>query len=226
MLFPEDERAVAQLVDTLSSAADPDRAAQMAAYMKDHFVFLGVHTPQRRALSKPFIAGFAGAGDQRLLAVATQLWSMPEREFAYVAADLLRRWSRALDPTSLEALRTLVTTRSWWDGVDPLAHVVGRVVRAHPDAAVVMDRWATDEDLWVVRVAILHQLGWKDAAQPERIFGYCVEQAGHPDFFVRKAIGWALRDLSRRFPDQVRAFVDAHRHELSPLSIREGTKYV
>lgn len=225
-LTPEDERAVAELVTTLEAAADPERAGHMRAYMKDHFEFLGVHTPRRRELSRPFLVSLGDAGPDRWLEVAGVLWSMPQREYAYVAADLLRRYGRRLPAGSLPALRRLVTTDSWWDGVDPLAHVVGLVVRTHPECSADMDAWSRDEDLWVVRVAILHQLGWKDEAEPACIFGYCAAQAGHPDFFVRKAIGWALRDLSRRFPGQVREFVEAHRDELSPLSVREATKHL
>jgi 3-methyladenine DNA glycosylase AlkD len=225
-LRDSDRRAIGELVAALEAAADPQRAAQMRAYMKDHFEFLGVHTPQRRELSRPFLVSLRDAGPDRWLGLAEELWGMPHREYAYVAADLLRRYGRRLPPASLDDLRGLVTTSPWWDGVDPLSHVVGLVVRTHPETSAVMDRWSVDQDLWVVRVAILHQLGWKDAAEPDRIFGYCVAQAGHPDFFVRKAIGWALRDLSRRFPEQVRSFIDAHRAELSPLSVREGSKYV
>jgi 3-methyladenine DNA glycosylase AlkD len=198
----------------------------MRAYMKERFEFLGIPSPERRRLAAPFVASMKGAEQRRLLEVASALWTLPYREYAYVAADLLRRYERTLSPSALAPLRDLVTTDPWWDGVDPLSHVVGAVVRAHPVAADEMDRWAVDADMWVVRVAIIHQLGWKDEAEPERIFGYCAAQAGHPDFFVRKAIGWALRDLSRRFPDQVRDFVEAHRDELSPLSVREATKHL
>jgi 3-methyladenine DNA glycosylase AlkD len=223
---PEDRSAVDRLTEALGSAADPQRALQMRAYMKDRFEFLGVPAPERRRLAAPFMASMKGAGQERLLEVARTLWALPYREYAYVAADLLRRHERTLAPSALGALRDLVTTQSWWDGVDPLSHVVGTIVRTNPDVADQMDRWAADADLWVVRVAIIHQLGWKSDAEPERILGYCASQARHPDFFVRKAIGWALRDLARTFPDEVRAFVEAHRDELSPLSVREATKHL
>jgi 3-methyladenine DNA glycosylase AlkD len=198
----------------------------MRAYMKDRFEFLGVPAPERRRLAAPFLASMKGAGQERLLEVARTLWALPYREYAYVAADLLRRHERTLSPSALGPLRDLVTTDSWWDGVDPLSHVVGTIVRSHPDVADQMDRWAADPDLWVVRVAIIHQLGWKADAEPERIFGYCELQAGHPDFFVRKAIGWALRDLARSYPVEVRSFVESHRGVLSPLSVREATKHL
>ena len=223
---PADRSAIEELTTSLGSGADPRRASQMAAYMKGRFEFLGIPSPERRRLAQPFQVAMRDADQARLLVVAASLWSLPYREFAYVAADLLRRHERQLVPSALESLRELITTDSWWDGVDPLSHVVGAIVRRHSDAAEEMDRWAADADLWVVRVAILHQLGWKADAQPERIFGYCAARAGHPDFFVRKAIGWALRDLARTFPDEVRWFVSEHRDELSPLSVREATKHL
>lgn len=221
-----DRQAIDELTVALGGGADPVRAPQMRSYMKDRFEFLGVPTPERRRLAAPFLAALRDAGEEQLLDVAATLWAMPYREYAYVAADLLRRQERTLSPRALPRLRDLVTSDSWWDGVDPLSHVVGAVVRSHPAAADEMDRWAVDPDLWVVRVAIIHQLGWKADAQPERIFGYCAAQARHPDFFVRKAIGWALRDLARTFPDDVRAFVEEHHDELSPLSVREATKHL
>ena len=160
------------------------------------------------------------------------MWQLPQREFAYVAGDLLRANAGRLTPDALDRVGALVRTDSWWDGVDPLAKVVGDIVRAHPGAADTMDRWVDDPDLWIVRVAIIHQLGWKREAEPERIFRYCAAQAGHPDFFVRKAIGWALRDLARSYPDEVRRFVESHRQPvdarpaLSALSVREATKHL
>lgn len=218
--------AVTGLTAELEVAAEPERAPRMRAYMKGRFEFLGVPSPARRRAAAPFIASFKGEGEEVLLRAAATLWSMPQREYAYVAADLLRRYEQRLSPDALARLHALVVSDPWWDGVDSLAHVVGAVVRAHPEAAGVMDTWARDDDMWVVRVAIIHQLGWKADAEPERIFGYCLEHAGHRDFFVRKAIGWALRDLARTYPDMVRSFVTAHSDALSPLSVREATKHL
>ena len=89
-----------------------------------------------------------------------------------------------------------------------------------------MDAWSADDDMWLIRTAILHQLHYGDQTDTTRLFDYCTRQAGHPDFFVRKAIGWALRQYARTDPDAVRAYVGAHRDRLSPLSIREATKHL
>jgi len=132
---------------------------------------------------------------------------------------------RRLTPDALPALHDLVTSRSWWDTVDSLAHVVGAVVRRHPDlAASEVEGWIHDTDMWAARVAILHQLGWAADARPEVVVRLCEERIGDGEFFIRKAIGWALRDLARHFPDEVWAWVDAH-PELAGLSRREATKH-
>src|SRR5690606_8988169 len=125
--------------------------------------------------------------------------------------DLLIRHTKRLDADFLEHVRGLLTTRSWWDAVDPLAtRVVGRLVTHHPDLVRVMDTWIED-DIWLVRTALLYQLHYRDATDTERLFRYCRSQAGHPDFFVRKAIGWALRHYARTDPEAVRRFVSEHR---------------
>jgi len=143
--------------------------------------------------------------------VTTHCWRMPEREYQYFACGLLRRHARVLKPGFLSVARTLVTTKPWWDTVDALAaHTVGPMVARHPELLATMDEWAVEEDLWLVRTAILHQLTYKEATDAKRLFHYCSQQAGHPDFFVRKAIGWALREYAKTDPAEVRAFVHAH----------------
>lgn len=198
----------------------------MSAYMKSHGEFLGVPAPARRAAAEPVLATMKGGDEAELLEVAESWWAQPERELRYCAADLLRANVRSLTPAALDRLRRLVAEGAWWDVADPLAPVVGGIVRRHPEASAEMDEWAADENLWVARVALLHQLGWKDNADPSWLFAFCQQLAGRDDFFIRKAIGWALRDLARSYPDEVRAFVGEQGDRLSPLSIREATKHL
>jgi 3-methyladenine DNA glycosylase AlkD len=127
----------------------------------------------------------------------------------------------------IETVRSLVVSKSWWDTVDTLAaHTAGPLVAAHPGLLSTMDAWITDEHMWLVRTAILHQLTYKTRTDAGRLFRYCAAQASHRDFFIRKAIGWALREYSRTDPTAVRSFVDSHRDTLSPLSVREALKRV
>ncbi|MEU2164796.1 DNA alkylation repair protein [Streptomyces chengbuensis] len=214
-----------RLTATYPAAADPVRAREAAAYMKDVAPFLGIRTPERRALSRTVLAGTPRPSEADCTAIALRCWELPEREYHYFAADYLRRHAGRCSSGFVPVARRLITTVSWWDTVDTLAaHVVGALVAADPGLARVMDRWIEDDDLWIARTALLHQLRHKDATDAERLFRYCLRQSGHPDFFVRKAIGWSLREYAKTDPDAVRGFVDSARDRLAPLSVREALK--
>ncbi|MEI5010512.1 DNA alkylation repair protein [Streptomyces sp. PmtA] len=214
-----------RLTATYPAAADPVRAREAAAYMKDVAPFLGIRTPERRALSRTVLAGTPRPSEADCTAIALRCWDLPEREYHYFAADYLRRHTGRCSSAFVPVARLLITTVSWWDTVDTLAaHVVGALVAADPGLARVMDRWIEDDDLWIARTALLHQLRHKDATDAERLFRYCLRQSGHPDFFVRKAIGWSLREYAKTDPDAVRGFVDSARDRLAPLSVREALK--
>ncbi|MFE2431758.1 DNA alkylation repair protein [Streptomyces sp. NPDC059373] len=215
-----------RLTSAYGGASDPGRAASAAAYMRGAFPFLGIPTPGRRKLSREVLTGVPAPGEADCRAVALRCWALPEREYTYFAVDYLRRHVSRCSSGLLPTVRHLVTTNSWWDTVDPLAaHVVGPLVAADDGLVAVMDDWITDDDLWVARTALLHQLRYKQATDTERLFGYCLRQAAHPDFFIRKAIGWALREYAYTDPDAVYGFVDSARDRLSPLSVREALKH-
>ncbi|MFD3441374.1 DNA alkylation repair protein [Streptomyces sp. NPDC058685] len=207
------------------TGADPVRAAGAAAYMKGVAPFLGIYTAERRALSRTVLEGLPAPVEADCTAIALRCWALPEREYAYFAADYLRRHVRRCSSGFLPVVRRLVVTVSWWDTVDALAaHVVGPLVAADPALRADMDDWIDDDDLWVARTALLHQLRFKDSTDTGRLFGYCLRRADHPDFFIRKAIGWCLREYAKTDPDAVREFVDSARERLSPLSVREALK--
>ncbi|TLQ47211.1 DNA alkylation repair protein [Streptomyces marianii] len=214
-----------RLTVTYPAAADPVRAREAAAYMKDVAPFLGIRTPERRALSRTVLDGTPAPTEADCTAVALRCWELPEREYHYFAADYLRRHVGRCSAEFIPVARRLITTVSWWDTVDTLAaHVVGPLVAADPALVRVMDRWIDDDDLWVARTALLHQLRHKEATDEERLFRYCLRRSGHPDFFIRKAVGWSLREYAKTAPDAVRAFVDSARGRLAPLSEREALK--
>jgi 3-methyladenine DNA glycosylase AlkD len=216
-----------RLDDQLTSAADPARAAAMAAYMRDQFAFAGVPAPALRKLSRDVLAGLPAPDEADLRAVVTEAWQRPHREYQYFACDYLRKHLAVPGPALLTDLRTLITTKSWWDTVDALAtRVVGGLVRRHPELLGEMDAWSRADNIWLIRTAILFQLHYGDQTDTERLFASCARQAGHPDFFIRKGIGWALRHYARTDPDGVRAFLADHRSRLSPLSVREAAKHL
>jgi 3-methyladenine DNA glycosylase AlkD len=216
-----------RLVRVYPAAGDPERARAQAAYMRDRFPFLGLAAPTQRALTRTVLDGLPKPAEQDLRAVAVRCWALGEREYQYFACDWLRAHITVPGPAFLATIRVLVTTKSWWDTVDPLAtRVTGGLVQRHPQLAAEMDAWSTGPDLWLVRTAILHQLHFGARTDTTRLFGYCTRQAAHPDFFVRKAIGWALRQYARTDPDAVRAYVARERDRLSPLSVREATRHL
>jgi 3-methyladenine DNA glycosylase AlkD len=216
-----------RLTAVYGAAADPGRAATMRAYMKDVAPFLGLTTPVRRALSREVLAGLPGPDETDCTAIALRCWRLPQREYHYFAVDYLRRHARACSSGFLPVARHLVTTVPWWDTVDALAaHVVGALVAADPALGAVMDTWIADDDLWVARAALLHQLRYKQRTDAERLFAHCLRQSGHPDFFVRKAIGWSLREYAKTDPEAVRAFLARERGRFAPLSVREALKNI
>ncbi|MCY1138827.1 DNA alkylation repair protein [Actinoplanes sp. Pm04-4] len=216
-----------RLDEHLLPAADPVRAEAQAAYMKNHFPFLGLPAPALQKLERAALKGLPAPSEDDLRSIVLALWGRDQREFQYVACSYLVRQVAVPGAGFVPTLRTLITTKSWWDTVDALAtRFTGGLVSRHPSLVAVMDEWSADENMWLVRTAILHQLHYGEATDTDRLFGYCEAQAGHRDFFVRKAIGWALRHYARTDPAAVRAFVEAHRSTLSGLSVREATKHL
>jgi 3-methyladenine DNA glycosylase AlkD len=218
---------IPELRQKLRGAADPDRSPTMAAYMKHHFEYLGVTSPERRQIQKPFVAAGKGATSSELLDTAEVLWAEPQREFQYVGVDLLRRWVRSLVPSDLHRIEGLIRSKSWWDTVDGLApSVVGPMVTAHPDLVCVMDEWIGDDDFWIARSAILHQLKFRERTDTDRLFGYVDRRCGDSEFFIRKACGWALREYAKTDPDAVVGFVHDRGDRLSGLTRREALKHL
>lgn len=221
------ENLVADVAAALRRAADPVRTDAMQAYMRNQFAFLGVPTPLRRAVTAPLARAFQPQSSQELLAAARMLWQESEREFQYVAVDLLARYRKILDPGDLPALLALVRKKSWWDSVDGLAVVVGSIVRRFPrEAQPAMDRAVSDRNLWMRRVAMLHQLGWRADTDTKRLYAYAEQLGQEKEFFIQKAIGWALRDYARHDPAAVRAFLVRAGKRLSALSVREASRHL
>jgi 3-methyladenine DNA glycosylase AlkD len=192
--------------------------------MRDQFAFLGVRTPARRRLTKAALAGLPPPTESQLADTARVLWLQPEREFQYAGCDLLSKHVGVTSPGFIEVAHELVVTKAWWDTVDALAaHSVGPLVRRHPELTAVMDDWVRSEDIWVARTAILHQLTFRIDTDSDRLFEYCQLRAGDSEFFIRKAIGWALRTYAAQEPERVATFV-RDTPSLSPLSVREARK--
>jgi 3-methyladenine DNA glycosylase AlkD len=219
---------LAPIERALRAQADAELAVPMRAYMLNQFEFLGIRAGPRRAALKG-LPRFTGTPDD-LLALVEALWRLPEREFRYTAVDLLAKHHKRLDLAALPRMAQWVQTDAWWDTVDGLAGVVGDIVlkakSQDANAQKAMDAWLAHPNLWVRRVAMLHQLGWRAHTDQDRLFRYAITLADEKDFFIRKAIGWALRDFARTQPDAVRQFLSQHTAQLSGLTRREAGKHL
>ena len=210
------------------AARDPARAAARSAYLHGQFPFLGLSHPERVAIERRLLLAHpAPTGAQGLRALVLRSWELPEREYQYFGIAVLRRHLAALTPAQLPTLRHLITTKSWWDTVDDLAtHVVGDVARRHPGLRSTMDDWIASENIWLARTALLHQERWGDRTNADLLFAYSLRRAADREFFIRKAIGWALRSYAKTRPEEVEAFLRRHGDALSSLSKREALRGV
>lgn len=211
------------IISALAPLANPARVPAMRAYMRDQFEFLGIPTPERRAAIRPIARNLGAASAGELFALAGDLWCLPEREYQYAALDILAQNWRILSASELPGLIALARNKSWWDSVDAIAALVGDVLRGKHD---MMDEALADADFWVRRIALLHQLGWRERTDAQLLFRYTVACAHEREFFIQKAIGWALRDYARHAPEAVRAFLAGPGSTLAALSRREAAKHL
>ena len=208
-------------------AQDPERAVAMARYMRDQFAFYGIPAPLQRSIARTALRGLPTPTEVELAEFARACWQRPQREWQYVACDTVGAHVRTCSPAFLTMVEEMITTRSWWDTVDTLAgHAVGPLVAMHTGLAAEMDRWVLSDNFWLARAALLHQLGYRERTDSARLFRYCEARAADREFFIRKAVGWALRQYARTDPDRVRAFVEEHDAELSGLSKREALRHL
>lgn len=221
--------AEASWVDATQAALTPLACAQdaavMTAYMKDVAPFLGVTTPDRRAALKSAWQALPALDAAAVADVARRLWALPEREYQYAACDLLARYQRDLPSDVLvDPVQTLLTTNPWWDTVDSLGSaIVTPLVARDPGLVPLMWSWWESGDRWLVRAAVQHQRGLRERTDLDRLFAMCDGYAADREFFIAKAIGWALRDASAWAPDRVREFLDAH-PGLSAVARREAVR--
>ncbi|BFZ07307.1 hypothetical protein BsWGS_10346 [Bradybaena similaris] len=214
------------------------KAAAMSKYMRNKFLYFGIATPERKSSIADLWTEVKTFSSSDLRTLAHQTWNSPEREFHYFTTELLHREIfRIYEDENLKtgdlALKTLDFVKlfidhpsSWWDTVDGLApNVVGPLVQKYPELLPEMDKWNKSSCFWVRRASIIYQLSFKKDTDADRLFRYCLQAADEEEFFIRKAIGWALRQYYRIDPEAVREFVLKHKNKLSPLSVKEALKH-
>lgn len=207
--------------------ADPSQAPAMKKYMRDQFEYLGIKTPHSMALQKEFYAKQGLPEVTELDSILRDLWSLPHREFQYVAVGLLGRLNKGLPPEFVDTMEYLITTKSWWDTVDSIAGgTVGVHFKRYPAVKKkYLARWRKSANFWLRRTTILFQLNYKEETDFDLLCDLIRENLGSNEFFINKAIGWALRQYARTDPKAVIKFVKETK-DLNPLSRREAMKHL
>lgn len=210
----------------LRAAADPDRAAGAQAYMKSDMPSLGVRVPEVRRIVKAAARELPPGSLEELQSDVLELWRGARwREERYAAIDLTGLRLAAGELSMLPLYEEIIRSGSWWDLVDGVSRRLCELLQTHrEDMSPVLLRWSTDVDFWVRRAAITAQLGARSATDPALLAAVIEPNLADPEFFIRKAIGWALRDYAATDPDWVRDFAALHGEALSPLSRREALR--
>jgi 3-methyladenine DNA glycosylase AlkD len=220
----------AALRSGLAAAANPERAPGMQAYMKSEMPYRGVSAPEMRAIAKRVIAEHPLSSCDEWRAAILELWRGAQfREERYAAMELIahRGHRDCRTPEVLPMYDELITTGAWWDYVDEVAHHVAELLRKYPDEMrPVMRAWSTDENLWKRRVSIICQISFKKDTDLELLYATIEPNVAERNFFIRKAIGWALRAYAWTDPKEVARYVAANESRLSGLSRREALKNI
>ena len=219
-----DDMNAEDIFQNLKEVANSDDAVHMRAYMKNQFEFLGVKTPIRRKLSKVFFK--KNSSPAIYWKFIHQAWENPYREMQYAVLDYLQLKQKALKPSDLLKIKKLAQTKPWWDTIDFLCRSVGFICLHYPETKKFVLEWSRDEDFWLRRLAIEHQLLQKEETDVQLLEQILINNLNQTEFFINKAIGWALRDYSKTNPDWVREFIEKYKDRLSKLSIKEGSKYL
>ena len=200
-------------------------AESMSKYMQDKFRFLGVRGATRTEIYKKY---FPEARKSKAIDwdFVENCWNKEEREFQYVVVYYLKAMQKFLKREDISRLKYLIVTKSWWDTVDLLAKVVGSLIIRIEGYDQIMLEWSKDSNIWLRRVAILYQLSLKDKVDKQVLDEILVNNLGDSEFFINKAIGWALRDYSKYNPEWVREFIKKNKENMANLSIREASKYI
>ena len=215
---------IEDLIPILEAATVPEKIPDMEAYMKNKFSFLGVQKPILKKIEREFFKPFIKNPID--WAFVEECWQQPYREFQYIAMDYLDKKKKELRPEDFPKLKQLAQTKSWWDSIDQLDLIIGEITFTYPETKQVMLEWSKDQDFRLRRIAIDNQLMRKEKTDTDLLEKVILNNLGQSEFFINKAIGWSLRNYSKVNPDWVGAFIDRYREQLSPLSIREGSKYL
>ena len=229
------------IIEEFRQHKNEENAEKQAAYLRHQFEFIGLKTPERRLLAKDFLKE-KKADKQIDWELVFEFWNLPEREFQYLALDYLHQMKKWLIFDDMEKIKKLTVSKSWWDTVDALDELVGHLLLtgrkqatendsiAYEQVKTLVKEWAQAENFWIRRIAIDCQLSFKNQTDLE-LLSYNIEKnllgsSFADEFFITKAIGWALRDLAKTNSAWVIKFIEEHENKMAKLSIREASKHL
>lgn len=217
---------ITELVQMFQENADSDKAVKMSAYMKNRFPFFGIQSPERKQIIRTYLNQNGYPSLEDIEDITKQLWQLPQRELHYAAQEIVSHKRYINQPNFPSLMEYLIIHRSWWDTVDYIASNIAGPWFLKNTAYIIpiTDKWVNSNNMWLQRSAMLFQLKYKHATNEELLFKYADQLSKEKDFFIRKAIGWALREYAKTNPEAVKSFIQ--HHPLSPLSIKEALKSI
>ncbi|MFN8321893.1 MAG: DNA alkylation repair protein [Chitinophagales bacterium] len=226
MAQPQIHTYLAPLQKAYEAQRDDAQAEEMSRYMKSLFPFIGIPSPYRKEVFKQHLALHGLPEYKDLFAIVKSAYAQPEREFHYIAIDLAGKFAKTADGSFVPLLEFLITKNSWWDSVDSVASNCTRdfFKRNIPLQIPVTGKWMNSENMWLQRASILFQLNYKNNTNEKLLYKYILHLKESPEFFIQKAIGWALREYSKTNPQSVKRFLA--NNDLPKLSVREASKYI
>ena len=214
-----------KLYEEMIQHKNEEQAQKMSKYMLNKFEYIGIKTPERRKIFKNFFKEYKN--EEKIdWEFVNKCWENKYREFQYVAADYLKNMKDKLTIDDIPKLKQLVLEKSWWDTIDNLDMTIGALALKDSNVNKILLEWSLDENIWLRRIAIDHQLLRKDKTNTELLSKILKNNLGQTEFFINKAIGWALRDYSKTNPEWVRNFIEENRENMAKLSIKEASKYL
>lgn len=217
---------IIQLKKALSAHANPQRAIGASAYMRNQFVYFGMEAKLWRSITKDHFKKYGVPAKKELPVITKELWSLPEREYQYFAVEMITAAKKQWDEKVITLIEYCITHKSWWDSVDQAASLLtGAYFKLFPHRKhEVTDKWNRSNNCWLQRSSLLFQKAYKKDTDTEMLARYIIHLAGSKEFFVQKAIGWALREYSKTDPRWVVKFVKTNK--LASLSEREAMKRI
>ncbi|MGH1388156.1 DNA alkylation repair protein [Kordia sp.] len=218
---------VNKLQQAFEANANTENQQQMQVYMRNLFLFHGIKAPVRKQLLKELLPDYTLFLQEHIHDVVTQLYNLPQREYHYIAMELYQKFSnKKYELEDGRFFTRMITTHSWWDTVDFLAkHVFGKYLLQFPDQKrKMLDYYSESDNMWLNRSAILYQLSYKDETDEAELFKQCTLHKDSEEFFIQKAIGWALREYGKVQPEAVLNFVKSVK--LKELSEREAIRRI